>query len=60
MEYLNKLLNLNPFSYNYKQRNNIFFKAVIENFDHDLKKILMSNLYKICHFFLIQYLNTTI
>ena len=37
MEYLKKLLNLEPFSYDYKKRNDIFFKAVIENFNHQLK-----------------------
>ena len=37
MEYLEKLLNLRPFSYDKKLRDSIFFKAVVENFNHHLK-----------------------
>ena len=43
MEYLKDLLNFEPFSYDHKKRNDIFFKAVIENFNHQLKN---SNEYK--------------
>jgi len=37
MEYLKKLIEYHPFEYDIDSRNNIFFHAVLENFDHQLK-----------------------
>lgn len=37
MEYLNKLLKFDPFSYENKDQDDVFFNAVIENFNHQIK-----------------------
>ena len=34
MEYLNDLLKIEPFSYDFKKRKKVFFNAVIESFKH--------------------------